>query len=70
MRSDQQNDFPFCPVSDPLDVTEDYFNEDDLPDEPKQLDSHPEQKVRLKSHFPNERVAQHDRVDLPVTTKA
>ncbi len=36
MRSDQQDNLPFCPVSDPVNITKDDLDEDDLPDEPKQ----------------------------------
>ena len=69
MRSDEQDDLPFCPISDPVHVAKDHFKENDLPDEPKQLDSHPKQEVRLEGHFADHRVAKHDGIDFSVSAQ-
>ena len=47
-------------VADVVDAPENDAEENDLPAEPKNLDHHPQKKVRLEAHVPDERVAQHD----------
>jgi hypothetical protein len=70
MSSDQHNDLPFRPVSNPVHITEDDLDENDLSDEPQQLDSHPKQEVCLESHFADHRVAEHDGIDLSVPAQS
>jgi len=60
MGADEQNHFPFCPISDAVDITEDDGEKNDLADEPKHLHQHPKQEVCFEAHFADERVAQHD----------
>ena len=67
VRADEQHDFPFRPVTDPVDLAEDDAEEKNLAAKPKHLDDHPEDEVRLETHLADERVAQHDRVDFDVT---
>jgi len=35
--ADEQNDFPFCPITDAVDIAEDDREKNDLADEPKAL---------------------------------
>src|SRR5215813_6062700 len=65
--ADQQHHFPFCPVTDVIDITKNDAEKDDLAAEPQNLDHHPQQEVRLEAHVPDERVAQHDGIDFDVT---
>src|ERR1051326_113367 len=68
MRADEQNDFPFCPITDAVDIAEDDREENDLADEPEDFDQHPKEEIRLEAHLANERIAKHDRIDLDVTS--
>jgi len=43
------------------------LKKNDLAAEPKNLDHHPQQEVRLETQIPDERVAQHDGIDFDVT---
>ena len=70
MSPDKQDDLPFRPVSDAVHIPEDHFDENDLSDEPEQLDSHPEQKICLEGHFANHRVAEHYGIDLSVAAQS
>jgi hypothetical protein len=65
--SDEQNDFPFCPITDAVDIAENDGEKNDLADEPKHLHQHPKQEVRFETHLANEGVTKHDGVDLDVT---
>src|SRR5437588_3975326 len=67
VRPDEQNDFPFCPIPDAVDIAEDDGEKNDLADEPKHLYQHPKQEVRFETQLADERVAQHDGVNLDVT---
>src|SRR5258707_10427612 len=67
VRPDQQHDLPFHPVADVIDISKNDAEKNDLPAEPKNLDDHPQQKVRLETQIPDERVAQHDGIDFDVT---
>ena len=67
MRADEQHDLPLCPVTNAIDIPENDAEEDNLPAEPKDLHDHPQEKVRLETQLADERVAQHDGVDLDVT---
>src|SRR5438046_4615516 len=64
---DQQHHFPLGPVPNVIDGPKNDAEENDLPAKPKNLDHHPQQKVRLETHVPDERVAQHDGIDFDVT---
>jgi hypothetical protein len=66
MRADEQHDFPLRPVADAIDLAENDTEEDDLTAKPENFDDHPENEVRLEGHLADERVAQHDRVDVDV----
>ena len=70
MRADEQDHFPFRPVADPVDLTEDDAEEKNLAAKPEHLHDHPENEIRLEAHLANERVAQHDRVNFEVTAHA
>src|SRR6266487_242576 len=65
--ADQQHYFPFRPVADLIDIPENDAEKNDLAAEPKNLDHHPQQEVRLETQIPDERVAQHDGIDFDVT---
>ena len=67
MCADQQHHFPFRPVAYVIDIPKNDAEENDLPAEPKNLDHHPQQEVRLETQIPDERVAQHDGIDFDVT---
>ena len=67
MRPDEQDDLPFRPVADPVDLTENDAEENDLAAEPEHFHHHPEDEVRLETHLADERVAQHDGIDLDIT---
>src|SRR4030095_4194043 len=58
--ADQQDHFPFCPVTDAIDISKNDAEKNDLAAEPQNLHHHPQQEVCLKAHVPDERVAQHD----------
>ena len=64
MSSDEQDDLPFCPISDPIHVAENHLEKTIWP--MNQSNSTPIQsrKVRLEGHFANQRVAKHDRINL------
>src|SRR6266568_7608743 len=64
--ADQQHHFPFRPVTDVIDIPKNDAEENDLPAEPKNLDHHPQQEVRLETQVADERVAQHDGIDFDV----
>src|SRR5438094_1648622 len=65
--ADQQHHFPFRPVTDVIDIPKNDAEKNDLPAEPKNLDHHPQQEVRLETQVADERVAQHDGIDFDVT---
>src|SRR3981081_2119962 len=67
MRADEQDHFPFCPIADAVDVTEDDAEKNDLAAEPKHFHQHPKQEVRFKAHLADKRVAKHDGIDFDVT---
>jgi hypothetical protein len=50
-----------------IDVPKNDAEKNDLAAEPKNLDHHPQQEVRLETQIPDERVAQHDGIDFDVT---
>ena len=66
MRPDQQHYFPLRPVTDVVHLAEDDAEKENLSDEPKDLHDQPKNEVRLKTHLANERIAQHDCVNLEV----
>jgi hypothetical protein len=49
-----------------IDIPKNDAEENDLAAEPKNLDHHPQQEVRLETQIPDERVAQHDGIDFDV----
>src|ERR1700730_10419459 len=65
--ADQQHHFPFRPIADAIDLSENDAEENDLPDKPKHFHQHPENEIGLETQLANERVAQHDGVDVDVT---
>ncbi len=65
--ADKQHHFPFRPVADAIDLSENDAEENNLSAKPKDLDNHPEQEICLETHLANEGVAQHDGVDFDVT---
>src|SRR6266480_765290 len=65
--ADEKHHFPFRPITDVIYLPENNAEENNLSAEPKDLDDHPQQEVCLEAHFPNEGVAEHDRVDFDVT---
>src|SRR5215831_5574660 len=65
--ADQQDHFPFCPVTNAIDISKNDAEENDLAAEPQNLHHHPQQEVRLEAQVPDERVAQHDGIDFDVT---
>ncbi len=67
VRPDEQNHFPLCPIADAIDIAKNDTEENDLPDEPEHLDNQPEQKICFETHLADERIAQHDSVNLDVT---
>ena len=67
MGADEQHDFPLGPVADAVDLSENDTEENDLTAKPENFDDHPEQEIRLEAHLADERVAQHDGVDVDVT---
>src|SRR5206468_11941619 len=67
MGADEQNHFPFCPIADPVDIAENDREKSDLPDEPQHFHQHPKQEIRFETQLADERVAQHDGVNLDVT---
>src|ERR1039457_2678543 len=68
MRPDEQDHFPFYPVTDPVHLAKNDAEEKNLPPKPQDFHDHPEQKVRFETHLANERVAQHDSVDLEIAS--
>src|SRR3954471_17967769 len=66
--ADKQHDLPLRPIADPVDVAENDAEENDLAAKPEDFDDQPEKKIRFETQLTDERVAQHDRVDLKVTT--
>ena len=64
VRADEEDDFPFCPIPNSIDLTEDDAEKNDLPAKPQDLDHHPKNEVRLETQLPDEGVAQHDRINL------
>ncbi len=65
--ADKQHHFPFRPVADAIDLSENDAEENNLSAKPKDLDNHPEQEICLETHLANKRIAQHDGVDFDVT---
>src|SRR5205085_7034463 len=65
--ANQQDDFPFCPIADAVDISKNDAEKHDLSAKPEHLHHHPEQEVRFETHLANERVPKHDRVNLDVT---
>jgi hypothetical protein len=63
VRSDEQNHLPLCPVADPIDLTEDDLDKNELSNKPKRFHDHPEKKIQFEIHLPDEGVAQHHEVD-------
>jgi hypothetical protein len=57
MGADEQNHFPFCPITDAIDIPEDDGEKNDLADEPKHFHQHPKQEVRFEAQLADERVA-------------
>jgi hypothetical protein len=46
---------------------EEDFDEDDLTEEPEELDRHPKDEIGLEAHLPDNGVPEHDPVNLEVT---
>src|ERR1700730_1437810 len=67
MGADEQDHFPFCPITDAIDIAENDGEKNDLADEPKHFHQHPEKKVRFETHLADQRVAKHDGIDVDVT---
>src|ERR1051326_2378297 len=65
--ADEQDHFPFRPVADSIDLSENDAEENDLAAEPEHFHDHPENEVGLETELANERVAQHDPPDLEIT---
>src|SRR5213592_1581504 len=61
VRADEQDDFPFRPVTDVIDRAKNDTEKNDLAEEPKDFYNHPEKEVRFETHLANERIAQHDK---------
>src|SRR5450755_531124 len=68
MRPDEQDHFPFRPVTDPVHLAKNDAEEKNLSPKPQDFHDHPEQKVRFETHLANERVAQHDSVDFEIAS--
>ena len=68
MRADEQDDFPFRPVADVIDLAEDDAEEDDLTAKPEHFHHHPENEIRLEAQLANKRVAQHDPVNFKIAS--
>ncbi len=66
MGSDEQNHLPLGPVADLVHVTENHINKNQLTHEPKRFNDHPQEKVQLETHIPNDGIAQHHRINSPV----
>ena len=66
MRADEQDDFPFRSITDVIDRAKDDTKKNDLTEEPKYFDYHPEKKIGLETHLANKRVSQHDAVNFDV----
>src|SRR5205814_6431928 len=66
MCAEQQDHFPFRPVTDSIHLTEDDAKENDLAAEPEDFHDHPEKEVRLEAQLADKRVAQHDSPNLKV----
>src|SRR4029077_16168569 len=64
--ADKQHHFPFCPVTDAIDIPKNDAEKNDLAAEPQNLHHHPQQEVRFEDHVPDERVTQHDGIDFDV----
>jgi hypothetical protein len=60
MRADEQNDFPFCPIANAVDIPKDDGEKNDLTYEPKHFNQHPEKEIRFETHLADERVPKHD----------
>ena len=58
----QQNHLPLRPVADLAYLTENDLDKDQLPDKPERFNDHPEEKIQLEIHLPDEGIAEHDAV--------
>jgi hypothetical protein len=63
MGPDKQDHLPLCPVADLNDMTENNLDKDKLTDEPERFNDHPEKKVQLEVHLPDEGVPEHHEID-------
>ena len=63
MGANQEDHLPLRPVANLVDVTEYHLDKDQLADKPKRFHDHPQEKIQLEIHLPNQGVAEHDRVD-------
>ena len=66
MCADEQYHFPFRPITNAIDLAKDNAEEKNLTAKPQHLYDHPENKIRLKAHLANKRVAQHDPVNFEI----
>src|SRR2546422_66932 len=66
MGSDEQYHLPLRPVADAIYLPENDAKEKNLAQKPEHLDDEPEDKIRLETHLPDERVAQHDRINFEI----
>src|SRR5438105_2104425 len=67
VRADEQHHFPFRPIANAIDLAKNDAEENDLPAEPEDFDDHPKEEVGFETHLADERIAQHDGVDVDVT---